>query len=334
MRGGVRPPLASESVLLSDESQVGEARRAVAALGRRLGLGETEMGQASLVATEAATNVVRHGGGGELLMRGLPEGGIELLALDRGPGIADVGRALEDGHSTRGTSGTGLGAMRRLSTLFEVWTAPEQGTAVLARLAGGAPSTTMSVGALCLPHPQERDCGDVWDFEARPAGYRLVVADGLGHGRLAREAASYAVEGAGRGGGSPARALEEAHRSAGGSRGAAMAVADVDLAAGEIRYAGIGNVSGLLVQGTGSRPLVSMNGIVGQGAIRIREFTQPFQADDVLIMFSDGLATHWSLERYPGLLARHPALLAGILYRDHSRRRDDVTVVAVRRRAS
>jgi anti-sigma regulatory factor (Ser/Thr protein kinase) len=334
MSDGVRPPLASESVLLSDESQIGEARRAVAALGRRLGLGETEIGQASLVATEAATNVVRHGGGGELLMRGLPEGGIELLALDGGPGIADVGRAFEDGHSTAGTSGTGLGAMRRLSIVFELWTAPGQGTAVLARLAGSAAPTTMSVGALCVPHPQERESGDVWDFEARPGGYRLVVADGLGHGSLAREAALYAVEGASRGGGSPARALEEAHRSAVGSRGAAMAVADVDLAAGEIRYAGIGNVSGLVMHGTGSHSLVSMNGTVGQGAVRIREFTQPFQADDLLIMFSDGLATHWSLDRYPGLLARHPALLAGILYRDHSRRRDDVTVVAVRLRAS
>lgn len=330
-----RPPLSSESVALSDESQIGEARRAVAALARRLGLGETEVGQASIVATEAAANVLRHGGGGELLIRGLaPARGIELLALDRGPGISDVGRALEDGHSTGGSSGTGLGAMRRLSSVFELWTAPAQGTAVLMRIAGAASAAGATVGAVCLPHPKERECGDVWDFAPRPSGYRVVIADGLGHGSAAREAALRAVEGAGRGPESPSRALDEAHRSALGSRGAAVAVADVDLAAGEVRYAGIGNISGVLIDGSATRSMVSMNGTVGLGAARVREFSYRMERDTVLVMYSDGLGTHWSLDRHPGLTARHPGLLAGVLYRDHSRRRDDVTVVAVGRRAA
>lgn len=141
------------------------------------------------------------------------------------------------------------------------------------------------------------------------------------------------VEGATRGVESPTRALEEAARTALGSRGAAMAVADVDLGAGQVRYAGIGNISGMLLDGTRTRSLVSMSGTVGQGALRIREFTYPMEADSLLLMYSDGLATHWSLEGRAGLEARHPALLAGVLYRDHSRRRDDVTVVAVRRKA-
>jgi anti-sigma regulatory factor (Ser/Thr protein kinase) len=335
MTDGARPPLSSESVVLSDESQIGEARRAVAALCRRLGLGETEAGQASIAATEAAANVIRHGGGGELLMRALgPKGGLELVALDRGPGIADVARALEDGFSTAGSSGTGLGAMRRLSSVFELWTAPAQGTAVLMRMAGATLSTATIVGAVCLPHPGEQECGDVWDFESRPSGYRLVIADGLGHGPMAREAALRAVEGAGRGLESPSRALEEAHRSALGSRGAAMAVADVDLAAGTVRYAGVGNIAGVLMDGSRNRNMVSMSGTVGQGPPRLREFTYPLEQDTALVMYSDGLGTHWSLERQPGLIARHPALLAGVLYRDYSRRRDDVTVVAVRRSAS
>ncbi len=45
-------------------------------------------------------------------------------------------------------------------------------------------------------------------------------------------------------------------------------------------------------------------------------------------MHSDGLATHWSFDRYPGLGQRHPGLVAGVLYRDHRRGRDDVTVLA------
>jgi anti-sigma regulatory factor (Ser/Thr protein kinase) len=329
-----RPPLSSEAVAVSDESQIGETRRTVAALGRRLGLGETEVGQASIVATEAAANVLRHGRGGEILLRGLgPVPGIELLALDRGPGIADVTRALEDGYSTAGSNGTGLGAMRRLSSTFDLWSVPGQGTAVLMRI-GGSDLAGSRVGAVCLPHPQEQECGDVWDFEPRPNGYRLVIADGLGHGPLAREAALRVVQGATRGPESPTRALEEAARTAMGSRGAAVAVADADLGAGQVRYAGVGNISGILVDSARTRSMVSMSGTIGHGTPRIREFSYPIQADSVLLMFSDGLGTHWSLDAQPGLIARHPALLAGLLYRDHSRRRDDVTVVAVRRRAA
>jgi serine phosphatase RsbU (regulator of sigma subunit) len=199
---------------------------------------------------------------------------------------------------------------------------------------GGVPSAAVATaGAVCVPHPQERESGDVWDFEPRPSGYRVVIADGLGHGPLAREAALRAVDGATRGPESPSRALDEAHRSALGSRGAAMAVADVDLSGGVVRYAGVGNISGLLLDGARSRSMVSMSGTIGGGALRIREFSYPLERDTVLLMYSDGLATHWSLDQQPGLAARHPALLAGVLYRDHWRRRDDVTVVAVRRSA-
>lgn len=334
MSGADRPPPSSERVPLDDASQVGGARRTVAALARRLALDETESGRASILAAEAAANVLRHGGGGELLVRALSrhEGrGLELLALDAGPGIADVGRALADGHSTAGSSGTGLGAMRRLSTVFEVHSAPAQGTAVLMRLhAGPAASASARLGVVCVARPDEQECGDVWEFEPRPTGGRLLVADGLGHGPVAREAALLAVQGAARGGESPGRALEEAHRDARGGRGAAIAVADVDLAAREVRFAGFGNVSAVLVDGGQSRSLVSMNGTVGQGVLRVREFSYPFTPGALLLLFSDGLATHWSLDRYPGLVMRHPSLLAGVLYRDHWRRRDDVTVVALR----
>ena len=322
------PPPATEAVVLTDASQIGEARRAVAALCGRLGLDETTTGQASLLATEAATNVIRHAGTGELLFRPLPSApGVEIVTLDRGPGIADVARAMEDGHSTSGTPGNGLGAMRRMSTTFDIYSRPGQGTAVLMRL---GPPSRIALGVVNLPYPGETECGDAWQLEERPYGFRLVVVDGLGHGPQARESALRALEGAARGPESPERALEEAHAASRSVRGSAIAVAEVDLRQREIRYAGIGNVAAQILEPGTSRSLVSMNGTAGQGTARIRPFTYPFASGAVLVMFSDGLASRWSLEHQPGLLARHPSLIAGVLYRDHSRRRDDVTVVALR----
>jgi anti-sigma regulatory factor (Ser/Thr protein kinase) len=322
------PPPATEAVVLTDASQVGEARRRVAALCGLLGLDETTTGQASLLATEAATNVIRHAGAGELLFRPLHfSPGIEIVALDRGQGIAEVARAMEDGYSTSGTPGNGLGAMRRLSTTFDIYSRFGQGTAVLMRL--GVPPP-VALGVVNLPHPGETECGDAWTFEARPFGYRVVVADGLGHGPQARESALRALEGAARGQESAERALEEAHAASRSVRGSAIAVAEVDLQRREIRYAGIGNIAAQILEPGTSRSLVSMNGTAGQGTVRIRAFTYPFAPGAVLVMFSDGLASRWSLDHQPGLLARHPSLIAGVLYRDHSRRRDDVTVVALR----
>ena len=316
-----------------DPSQVGEVRQAVAAMCRSVGLDETEGGRASIVATEAATNVVKHGRGGEVVISPLQRGeavGIELLALDRGPGIPETAARADD-HSTAGPRGRGFDAMRRESTQFDVYTRPGQGTALLSRIWRGAPPTTsLDLAALCVAKPGESECGDLWSFEARPDGGRIVVADGLGHGPLAREAALAAVRATWQRPPGAARALEDAHRAARGTRGAAVAVVEVDLAAQEIRFAGFGNVAGVLVGPEGVHSMVSMSGTAGQGTLKPREFTYRFARGALLVMSSDGLTPGWSLEPYAGLARCHPGLVAGVLYRDHSPRRDDVTIVAAR----
>jgi anti-sigma regulatory factor (Ser/Thr protein kinase) len=329
------PVAPSVSVAVTDGSQVGEVRRTVAALCRSAGLDQTDTGRAGIVAAEAASNVLKHGGGGEVVVSPLgagPESGIELLALDRGPGIPDLDKALADGHSTAGTRGTGLGAMRRQSSVFEIYSRPGRGTAVLSRVGhAAAHAGSLEIGAVCVAKPGETECGDVWSMETRPGGLRIVLADGLGHGHSAREAALTAIRatlerppGAG-------RALEEAHLASRATRGAAVAVAEVDFGAGEVRYAGFGNLAAVLLGPERTQSMVSMNGTAGQGILKPREFSYRFVPGVLLVMSSDGLASHWSLEPYPGLALRHPSLVAGVLYRDHSRRRDDVTVVAARR---
>jgi len=97
-----------------------------------------------------------------------------------------------------------------------------------------------------------------------------------------------------------------------------------------VRYVGVGNIAGVIISPEGIRNMVSHNGIVGHRIRRIQEFTYPFHKEALLVMNSDGLTTRWSLDRYPGLASRHPSLIAGVLYRDYSRRRDDVTLVAAR----
>lgn len=325
----VRPR--SVGVPVTDTSQVGEARRVMARLAADAHFDETLAGQVAIVTTELASNLLRHGGGGELLvrrLRGSPDG-LEVIALDRGPGIADVARALEDGHSTRGTAGTGMGAVRRLSTVFEVFTGPG-GTAVLAQFwPGGAPDE-IAHGAVNLPLPGESECGDAWSLERAGDAVRLLVVDGLGHGPQAQEAARAVCEGVRSARpGSPAMALGDAHLAARPTRGAAAALVEVDPGCDQIRFAGVGNVAAATVGAT-SQNLVSVNGTLGQGVLKTREFGYRAAPGTLLVVSSDGLATRWALEAYPGLVTRHPSLVAAVLYRDFWRRRDDVTVVVAR----
>ena len=331
-------PHEGKALAILEPSQVGEARRAVAAMGERLGLDATRMGRLAIVATEAASNLIKHGGGGELVVRAIGTAGrpgVEMLALDRGPGIADVARSLRDGYSTSGTPGTGLGAIRRLSDEFDLYSSSGRGTAMLSRLYGAgaaAPEARLQDAAVCLPKPREDVSGDAWAIQYRAAGARVAVVDGLGHGPDAHLAASRALAALAQDRGTAAEAVETCHDALRSTRGAAVAVAEVDLANREVHFAGVGNVTGAVIAGGRRQNMVSVNGTAGQGTVRVRAFQYAWEPGSVMVMASDGLGTRWSLGDYPGLAARHPALVAGVLYRDHTRGRDDVTVVVVRER--
>jgi anti-sigma regulatory factor (Ser/Thr protein kinase) len=328
------------ALAVAEASQVGEARRAAAALAGRLGFGEAEAGKVALVVTEAATNLVKHAGGGAVLLSPVEDGpavGIEVLALDRGPGIPDLGRCLRDGYSTAGTPGTGLGAIVRLSASADFYSRPPAGAALVARLWSRPPPAAdapppFRVGAVSVPKAGEEVCGDCWAVRHEGGCCVLLVADGLGHGALAAEASRAAArilrDGPRMG---PAAVLQAAHAALRGTRGAAVAVAEADLAAGEVRFAGVGNVAGCIITPGGEcRSMASHNGTVGHEARKFQEFVYPLPAGALLVMNSDGLTSRWNLDASPGLAVRDPALIAGVLYRDFQRGRDDVTVLVAR----
>ncbi|HSU05215.1 MAG TPA: ATP-binding SpoIIE family protein phosphatase [Acetobacteraceae bacterium] len=322
--------------IVADTSQVAEARRQVSTFARGIGLSENRTAQAALTATELATNLLTHGGGGEILAARFEDEdgmGLELLALDRGAGMADVERCMRDGYSTAGTPGGGLGAITRQADQMRIYSRPGAGTAIMARFTisppGPGPKTQCGVAA--APFPGERISGDSWCLAYAQAGRTLLMVDGAGHGPEAARAANCAVAAFHANVEEDCEHLiESMHRALAATRGAALAVARIDASARLVRYAGIGNISGLLVSDGVAKHMVSHNGTAGHVAARIREFTYPFSADPLVILHSDGLTSRWDLAAYPGLIAQHPSLIAGVLLRDFRRGRDDATVVAIR----
>jgi anti-sigma regulatory factor (Ser/Thr protein kinase) len=341
----------SAVVAVVENSQIGEARRLAASLAAELALGATQAGKLALVVTELATNLVRHATGGQIVLRVCREqgrGGVEVLALDTGPGIGNVARALGDGYSTGGTAGAGLGAISRLSEDFDIYSVPGLGTALLARVwesstpVSSRPPATPApdvpeflIGGVCLPIASETQCGDAWAALRQSQRLLLAVVDGLGHGPLAAVAAAEAIRifqhSPER---SPGQILEVAHAALRSTCGAVMGVAEIRPDQGELRWAGVGNISGEIRMGDASSHLVSHNGTLGHQLRKVQEFVYPWKEGSLLLLHSDGMATIRQPDRYAGLWGRDPSLVAGVLYRDYRRSKDDFTVVAARQAAS
>lgn len=328
----------STAIAVTEQSQTGEARRAALALANRLGFQETARGKVGILVTEVANNLVQHGGGGVILLRAIVQSstiGIEVLALDRGSGMADVEACLQDGYSTAGTSGNGLGAIRRLSSFFDIYSWPSKGTALLAHLWPTSepppPEGKLDLGVVCLPKQGQEVSGDDWVCHAEPSRQLLLVVDGLGHGPAAATASAAAIrtfhdcvhQ-------SPQQIVEAAHAALRSTRGAALAIAEIEFEQQTVRFAGIGNIAASVSAATAHHNLVSYNGTVGHEVRKIHEFTYPWYPNGLLIMHSDGLGTQWKLDRYPGLSYKHPGLIAGVLYRDFYRERDDITVLVAK----
>lgn len=324
------------AVLPIDEaSQVADARRRAVERGRALSLDDAAVDRLSLVVSELATNLVKFAREGRLLLGAYEDAhgeGIEVLSLDKGPGIPNVVRAMEDGFSTAGSAGNGLGAVRRLSHSFalESWST---GTAILARVGRGGRDEGRfpTWGSIEVPLKGEQSCGDAICARGDERGWTIVVADGLGHGPHAAEASVEAVRQFRRfEAEAPGVLLERIHAGLRHTRGAAVAVARLDLVQASISFAGIGNVSAAIVSRRGRQHLVSLPGTAGHNARKIATFDYPFPADGLLVMHSDGVSGSWSLDASPGLFAAHPTLIAGVLLRDHARARDDASIIVAR----
>jgi anti-sigma regulatory factor (Ser/Thr protein kinase) len=326
------------AIRIDDRSGVGEARRHALTLTTALNLDAQSQGRVSLVVTELATNVHKHGRRGWCLMSPSPHtaGVIDVVVTDEGDGIEDVRRAFSDGYSTYGSPGNGLGAVRRQSIAFEIFTQVGHGTTIYAGI-GPDPARLMSSppqvqqAAFTMPFPGESVCGDAWAARNQGGTTRLVLADGLGHGPDAAQASRAATSVLHRYRPStPVALLEHIHRELHGTRGAAVATAWLDPATGRVTFAGLGNISGTIVSSEGSRSMASGNGTAGHRSGTIREYEYEAPPGSSIILHSDGVATRWDLAAYPGLQMRAPAVIAGVLMRDFLRGRDDASVIVAR----
>jgi anti-sigma regulatory factor (Ser/Thr protein kinase) len=320
---------------VGNDADVGAVRREVANLVDELSPDRDRHGHAELVVTELATNLVRHAGGGWLLVRALTPSAIELVAVDAGPGVADLAGALEGRVPDPTGLGCGLRAVRRASARFDAWTGPGRGTVILSVV--DLADTKDHSGR----PPEPRRCGGVSVGVVDPSGdgwavaedgdvLTVAVVDGLGHGAKASLATDAALAGFAAGVDDFEQFVPRANARMRDTRGAAVTMCRIDAAEGLLRYFAIGNVNGRVVTDSGdARGLVTYGGTLGLHVQppRARIASMPFPAGARLVLWTDGLSSRIAPD--PELLGHDPVVAAATLHRDHTRDRDDATVVVV-----
>ena len=338
---------AHQHLLLADRSFLNIVKRDIAKVAEASGFSETEVGRVNLAVTEMATNLLKHAGanGGEFLVKPICEEsgqtcGIELLCLDNGPGMADLARMMEDGVSTYGSMGQGLGAIKRQSDFFDIYSKRELGTVLLSRIyrKGKAPKSAarakqkFQMGAVMVPKPGEKVSGDGYSMRLSHEGAYLLILDGLGHGENAHEAANQGIraflqqpkE-------SPSTMLREIHGTIKKTRGAVGAIAHWNAETSQLRFCGVGNISGRLFQPGVTKNLLSYNGTLGMAVpTTIHDHLHTWSGQTMLVLHSDGLKNRWDFSKYPELTRHDPTLVAAVLYKDNTRKLDDSLVIVVR----
>jgi anti-sigma regulatory factor (Ser/Thr protein kinase) len=317
---------------VEEPSAAAGCRAAATALASRLDFPAARSDQLVLAVTEAASNLHKHASQGSMLLRITRAGetpGIEMVTIDAGPGLRDAGAAMRDGHSTSGTLGIGLGAIRRLADFCDLYSVPGHGTVLVARFWTEPRSETDSCAGLVRPIGGETECGDVFAAQESDGTLTGVLCDGLGHGPLAAIAAHEAVHAVLDGPvGDPATAVARAHSRMSHTRGGALAV--VQVTGRLVRFCGLGNIAAVILADGARKSMLSVPGIAGHQARAIRQFDYEAPPGAVIILHSDGLSSRWGPEALPGLTARDPLVAAAALLAEAGTRRDDASVLVLK----
>lgn len=343
-----------------------DLRMAVAQVGRMPALAQYSAVDLTMLATvvaELGSNILKYAGQGQIRIQPVHSGyrhGVDIVAEDAGPGIADVALAMEEHYSSSGTLGLGLSGVRRMVSEFHIASAPGQGCKVQTRkwlnqsahtmaLAaapprpgpaplqaapapgpGQAPKLSFDLAEINRPRYPEYLCGDSTVVQQVPDGLLLACIDASGHGKRAHAVAeplANLVRTAGNT--QPDQLLQRMHQYCIGTVGAAAAVAFVHAVRGELLFAGVGNIR---IRCVGAIPWagISRDGVLGERfpSPHVQRF--PLHADDVVLLYSDGIRETISSQMLRRARLGTAQQIAEHVLREGSKTTDDASCIVLK----
>lgn len=321
---------------VEDRSYFAILKKEIHALAVGAGFNEVRVGEVDIIVAELVSNLVKHAGGGQVWVKLIEENGmqgIEIISIDNGPGMTDVSRMVADGVSTKNTLGQGLGAMQRLSDVFQVYSQKDWGTVLLLRkfkedLPNFKKKPKEEIRAVVLPKPGETACGDGFYHTITKEHIKIFLGDGLGHGPDAAHAVTAAgdaflncseVE--------PVEMIRHINNEVKKTRGLVGTVAIFDLSQKKWKVCGVGNISTRIISPANAKNLMAYNGIIGLNVPRTLNAQEvDYEKGQQLIMCSDGIKSKWDTIRYAAIQRYDASILSTSLLKDYARNTDDMSV--------
>jgi anti-sigma regulatory factor (Ser/Thr protein kinase) len=323
---------------VTDRSYFAILKKEIHALAATAGFMARKIGEIDIVVAEIVSNLAKYAVDGELLVKLVEEEGaqgIELISIDKGPGMGDVQRMMADGHSTANTLGHGLGSIKRLSDKFQVYSLKGWGT-ILCSVIFNKPlparlkPRNVEIRSLIVPKPGEAACGDGFCCKETKDYIKLFLGDGLGHGKNAENAVQNAIEAFKiYPDHSPLENLRFIHREVKKTRGLVGTIVTFDKKAKTWRICGVGNILTKLLGPATSKTYVAYNGIIGLNVPNTMTDQEiPYEKGQQLVMCSDGIKSRWDLFRYPNIMRYDLTIMEAALLKDFARNTDDMSIAA------
>lgn len=322
---------------VADRSYFAIIKREIHSLTLNAGFTAQKTGEIDIIVAELVSNLVKHGGGGQVMVKLIEEKDntlLELIGIDSGKGMADVNRMMVDGVSTKSTLGQGMGAMKRLSHLFQVYSMKDWGTVTLIRIWKNDPALFSStpltqIRSVIIPKTGETACGDGFFHKSTTDTVSFFLGDGLGHGLEAEKAVTQAGEAFMQcHEKDPTSIIRHINTSVRKTRGLVGTVVCLDVKERKWRICGIGNILTRIADGIELKGYMAYNGIIGLNVPNtLKTHEMPFENGQQLIMCSDGIKTRWDTFRYQAITRYDLSILCATLLKDFSRKTDDAAVV-------
>lgn len=320
-----------------DESTFVLLRSKLFAIANRFNLSDLKRENMLLVAAELASNNIKYAGGhGMVQIWQQPDSVLDILSLDYGPGIANLGQAEQDGYSSANTFGKGLGAIRRLSDESYFYTQCKSsaqvpkwsGTVFLARFYIGDAKPHLlgnNVGLFSRPLSDARHNGDRIYLQKKNDRLRWLHLDGLGHGHEAQIATSNLATQVAHSDNIESM-LESVDRQIVSTRGAVGVACEIDTKSHGLQLLGVGDMHAHIYDQDEMHHMAFAPGILGREHRTATTFRSKLARRGVVITASDGIRRNFDLGNFVGLFSQHPQLIAYTLGNIMGRVSDDQSI--------
>jgi anti-sigma regulatory factor (Ser/Thr protein kinase) len=325
--------------IVDGEHQISFAREEAKSIAKKFGFGNPKLEEIAIIVSELASNIHKYAGAGKIIIVPFVSANLKALdiySVDHGPGIEDINRVLQDGYTTKTSLGIGLGAVKRMSDEFDIYSFFKDSlinkniTIIFSRKYLKDSEKHYKFAFLSRALKGEDYNGDALFLNIEGKKLTAALIDGIGHGEIAYTASyraiNYLIKNYEK---NLDDILQDIDKELNHTFGAVASIIKIDKQKRKMIHAGVGNISARVLNAVNKINPISTNGYLGSNKIKIKTEEYDWSPNNIIIMTSDGIREKWNLSYYNELMAKHPAIIAQFIFQFFAKPNDDASIFVI-----